>query len=152
MEVALTFGAVGDLISIALLAKDIVAALNDSRGSAKEYRDLIQSLVTLDEIVQSIEKILSETDFGGIFDDLRPIAQRATEQTHQCLDRFRTKICKYGPSLAEGGSGNVFKDVARKIQWKLEEKDVERFRAELAGHTSSLKLLLEITQMCVATY
>ncbi|KAK0717848.1 hypothetical protein B0T26DRAFT_751856 [Lasiosphaeria miniovina] len=48
MELGLTFGAVGDFISIAGLVRDIVLALDSCRGSSKEYRDLVESIELLD--------------------------------------------------------------------------------------------------------
>jgi len=48
MELGLTFGAVGDLISIAILIKDSVSAFDDSRGSSKAYSDLVGSLNVID--------------------------------------------------------------------------------------------------------
>ena len=39
-----TFGSVGDIISICLIVKDLVAALNDSAGSTVEYREVIREL------------------------------------------------------------------------------------------------------------
>ena len=44
MEVAPTFGAVGDIISIVVLITEIPAALDECRGSDKAYRDLVDEL------------------------------------------------------------------------------------------------------------
>lgn len=35
MELAFTFGAVGDFIALSVLIKDIIGALDDCRGSSK---------------------------------------------------------------------------------------------------------------------
>jgi hypothetical protein len=40
MEVALSFGAFGDLLALSILIKDIVSALDDCRGSSREYQNL----------------------------------------------------------------------------------------------------------------
>lgn len=151
MECALTFGAVGDFLSIALLIKDIVSALDDYRGSVKEYQDLVNGLVILQETVHEVAKVYSDEKLPSGVSDLSPIALRNIQQIQQCLAGFRDQIRKYGPSLAERGTGNVFKDVVRKVQWKLEEKDVNKFRAELIGHNMSLKVLLEVTAVYVLT-
>jgi hypothetical protein len=50
---------------------------------------------------------------------------------------------KYKRSLAAGGSGKAVKDVARKLQWSLFEKQhLASFRAELTGYTESINLLI----------
>ncbi|KAM5386445.1 hypothetical protein ACJZ2D_000408 [Fusarium nematophilum] len=125
MEVAFAFGAVGDFIA--------------------EYRDVVQALATLRKALEEVEYIYRDPKLSDDFKDLCTIALRTVEQVRQCLEGFRNQIRKYGPGLADGGTGNLFKDVARKIQWKLEEKDVDKFRADVAGSTISLKVLLEVT-------
>jgi hypothetical protein len=40
----ITFGSVGDIISISLLVKDAMKALDDSRGSGGEYQGVIREL------------------------------------------------------------------------------------------------------------
>ena len=46
-----TFGAVGDFISVGILIKDLAELLDDSRGSAWEYQALIEQLRILDQII-----------------------------------------------------------------------------------------------------
>ncbi|KAF0316324.1 hypothetical protein GQ607_016424 [Colletotrichum asianum] len=52
MEFTLAFGAVGDFIAVIALIKDIITALDDSRGSAKDYRDIVHSLEILQRTVE----------------------------------------------------------------------------------------------------
>lgn len=40
----ITFGSVGDVISVCLLIKDLVKTLDDSRGSSAEYQEVIREL------------------------------------------------------------------------------------------------------------
>jgi hypothetical protein len=40
----ITFGAVGDIIFVCLLVKDLVEALDKSRGSKAEYQSAIREL------------------------------------------------------------------------------------------------------------
>ncbi|KAK4199820.1 hypothetical protein QBC40DRAFT_265582 [Triangularia verruculosa] len=146
MEFALTFGAVGDFLALISLINDIRLALDDCRGSNKTYRELIEGLSLLEKSLQQVEKIYQGPGFAVGLQDLGAIAQATVDQVCAALQEFRDKICsKYGPSLASGGSGNVLKDVTRKIQWKFEERDVEQFRAKVAGLTVSLNLLLDVT-------
>ncbi|KAF5521751.1 hypothetical protein CGCA056_v007325 [Colletotrichum aenigma] len=145
MEFTLAFGAVGDFIAVLELIKNIIAALDDSRGSTKAYRDVVQSLGILESTLRQIEKVYHDQDLQSALGELRAIALRNVEQIKRCLADFNSKIEKFRPSLAE--TKNTFRDAARKVQWKLEEKDVEKFRWELLGHTMAMNTLLELTTL-----
>ncbi|KZL74992.1 hypothetical protein CT0861_07526 [Colletotrichum tofieldiae] len=147
MEFALTCGAVGDFIAVIALIKDIVSALDGCRGSVKGYRDILQSLGVLQRTVEQAAEVYSDSKLLDGLDDLTALALRNLEQIRHCLESFHDTTRKFGPSLAGGGSGNVLRDVARKIQWKLEEKDVDKLRAEVMGATVSLSILLDVTNM-----
>ncbi|KAF4485019.1 hypothetical protein CGGC5_v007122 [Colletotrichum fructicola Nara gc5] len=60
---------------------------------------------------------------------------------------FCDKIRKFGPSFANHGTNNVLRDAARKVQWRLEEKEIEKFREELLRHAISMNTLLELTTL-----
>ncbi|CAI0646057.1 unnamed protein product [Colletotrichum noveboracense] len=134
MKFTLAFGAVGDFIAVLELIKNIIAALDDSHGSTKAYRDVVQSLGILESTLRQIEQ-------------LRAIALRNVEQIKRCLAEFNNKIEKFGPSLT--GAKNALRGAARKVQWRLEEKDVDKFRWELLGHTMAMNTLLELTTFSV---
>jgi RNA polymerase-interacting CarD/CdnL/TRCF family regulator len=51
----ITLGSVGDIISISLIVKDLVKALDDCRGSASEYQALIRELWVLDRVLLEVE-------------------------------------------------------------------------------------------------
>lgn len=118
MEVTLTFGAVGDFISIGLLIKDIVSALDEHRGSAKSYRELIEGITLLGQAVQQAEQIYQDSQPSALdgLEDLVSIAKSTIAQIDTSLVSFRDGVsAKYGQSLAGGGSGNILKDVSKKI-------------------------------------
>ncbi|KAH6975231.1 hypothetical protein BKA56DRAFT_675286 [Ilyonectria sp. MPI-CAGE-AT-0026] len=138
MEV--TFGAVGDFISIGLIIRDIVTALNDSRGSAWDYRELIESLDLLERSLKEIYRIYSDPDLSGDLGGLRTAASDTARQITRALTEFRQKIAKYAGCLSGAGSGNLFKDAMRKVQWKLDEKDIHKFRTEIECYTQSLRM------------
>ncbi|KAL3297026.1 vegetative cell wall protein gp1 [Colletotrichum asianum] len=122
MEFTLAFGAVGDFIAVLELIKNIVAALDDSCGSRKQHRDVAWSLKILESTVRQIEEVCHDQE-------------------------LRSEIRKFGPSLANHGTNNVLRDAARKVQWRLEEKEVEKLREELLRHTISMNTLLELTTL-----
>ncbi len=148
MEVSPTFGAIGDFISIALLIKDIVLALDECRGSGKAYRDLIEEIGLLRTNIEQIELVYQGPELCDGVEDPESAVRVTIARIRKCLEGFCDRFCKkYGESLAEGGSGNVFRDVAKKIQWKFEEKEVEKFRSEVMGYRMSLEMFLQVTTM-----
>jgi uncharacterized MnhB-related membrane protein len=54
MEVALTFGSVGDIITVCQLAAQLTRALRDSCGSIKEYRELQRDLEMLLKVLMQV--------------------------------------------------------------------------------------------------
>jgi hypothetical protein len=54
------FGSIGDIISVCLLVKELVAALDESRGSAAEYREVQLELRALERALLEVE-ILSRS-------------------------------------------------------------------------------------------
>jgi len=130
---------VGDFISGLELIRQLIKALEDSSGSSKEYRDLIRELY-------SLERALLEVKHLNVDDSLQPQKNAVIQAAVQCQETisvFLSQIAKYQPSLRTGGSGGSWRDRLRKIQWALCRKDdVQRFRAQIQGHTSSITILL----------
>lgn len=134
------------------MIKDIIIALDDSRGSKKRYQSLIQQLGILTEAIEQVERIYKDQRYiGGV--DGTPVTalETAVARIWQRLEDFNLKLRKYATSLSPGGSGNALKDAARKIQFKIEEKDVEEFQRDVLGYNMSLKLSIEVTQMYART-
>lgn len=143
-----TFGSFGDFLSIAALIKDIVEALNDSRGSSKKYQELINGLGILNTAMEQVRQLCTSQRFlADIESTLVTALEQAVAKVWQSLEDFHAKIWKYSASLSPGGSGNVVKDAFRKIQYKLEEKDVQDFHQEILEYKTSLELLLQLAQM-----
>lgn len=59
----ITFGSVGDIISVSLLVKDILVALDDSRGSSAEYQGIIRELYILDRALLEIGQLSREVAY-----------------------------------------------------------------------------------------
>ena len=139
----ITFGSVGDIISVCLLIKDIVAALNDCKGSAHNYQRLIRELDLLERVLLQVDQLVSKHKASPAFDVLSIATQEAVESCRQSARPFLERVKKYSESLKPGGSGNIVKDAARKVQWRALQKDeVDRFYAEVTAHTGSLNILL----------
>ena len=54
----ITFGSVGDIIAVWQIARQLTQAVSDSRGSAKEYRDLMKELQMFDQVLLQVNRDL----------------------------------------------------------------------------------------------
>ena len=55
---AFTVGSIGDIIAICQLSQSIVKALDDSRGSASEFRQLMRGLSSLAQALQQTQELV----------------------------------------------------------------------------------------------
>lgn len=126
---------VGDFLSGLELIRQLIKALEDSSGSSKEYRDLIRELYSLERALIEVKSLNIEES-----PQKRAVEQVAV-QCQQTISFFLEQIAKYQPSL--GGLGKSWRGSLRKVQWALYKKeDVQKFRAQIQGHTSSITILL----------
>jgi len=140
---SITFGAVGDIISVSLLAKDLITALSSAKGSSAEYQAIIRELHFLDQALLTVESLARKTQSCEV-QALRLTAAQTVEKCRASIKEFLDKIRKYDKCLGGHGSDSVLKGAARKIQWKVcdKPKEIEKFRVELTGYTDSLGLIL----------
>lgn len=135
---------VGDSILGVNLIRELIKALEDSAGSSVEYRDLIRELYSLERPTLKVKHLnLDESQ------PTQSVALRqAAVQCQQTIDEFLQKIRRFQPSLSTGGSKSSWRDGLRKIEWALYKKDdVQRFRAQLNGHTASINIFLMTLQL-----
>lgn len=146
MEFGLAFGAVGDFIAVSLLIKDIISSLDDCRGSAKQYQELVHSLRILDDALREVDQVLRDPQRmrANKTTGICSAALDSVRQINELLKSFNSKLQKYRSSLRDCGSGNPLKDATRKVQFMLGEKEFERVKDEITRHTITLKMLLEI--------
>lgn len=145
-----TFGSVGDIISVSLLIKDLLVALDDSRGSSDSYRAIIRELYTLDSALLHVDQLSRTHNATAELHGLCTTARQTVDRCRECIDKFKLKIQKYKRSLATGGSGKTIGDTARKIQWSVSEKQhLMSFRAELTGYTESINMLIATASVYV---
>lgn len=134
---------VGDCISVCILIKDTIKALDTIHGSLSEYQATIRELWALDrallEVVALAEGFERSVELNALSHTTRTVA----EQCRACIEGFLEKVKKYELSLRDGGSGNRLKDGWRKVGWALYGKeDLEKFRAEINAISSTINMLL----------
>jgi hypothetical protein len=80
----ITFGAVGDIISVCLLVKDLIEVLDKARGSNAEYQAAIRQLHTLDRALLEIERFNRQHGDGSTPElrGLCEIAKRVSRLSH----------------------------------------------------------------------
>jgi hypothetical protein len=76
----ITFGAVGDIISVCLLVKDLVGALDKARGSKAEYQSVIRELQILERITLEID-LLTRCHGDGATPELRSLCETSKQAT-----------------------------------------------------------------------
>lgn len=147
-----TFGSVGDIIAVCLLVKDLVDALDKSRGSKAEYRSLISELRTLERVLLHIDTFSRN---NGANPGLRGILQTIGEAVAHCqglVSEFLQRVKKYQYVFDESGTSSAkrsyVKDAAMSVRWSIGESDaVDKFRVDLAGASSNLHMLLGTASM-----
>ena len=138
----ITFGSVGDIISISLLIKDLIKCLDESRGSSAEYQAIIRELWSLDQALLEVELLLRSCKQPVELSGLRETTRHCAEQCRKLIVDFRDRTKRYQQVL-RGGTGNLVRDTTAKIRWHVSEKDdLVKFRAAITAQCSSLNILL----------
>ena len=135
---------VGDFVAGIELIRQLINALEDSAGSSAEYRELIKELYSLERALLEVKHLdLDASQYA----QLVALRQAAT-QCQQTIDEFLSKLRKFQPAFRTGGAKSSWRDSLRKMEWALYKKeDVERFRAQLSGHTASINMLMMTVQL-----
>lgn len=146
-----TFGwSVGDCVSACILIKDVIVALDDSRGSAAEYQELCRELWSLDRALLEVHQLASSSEKTIELNAIQQTVGRAAAQCKDCIDSFLKNIKGYQRPLQDGGSSSKFRDAVGKIRWSFTQKEeVAKFRAEINAHASAINMLLITANMYV---
>ncbi|KAL3455946.1 hypothetical protein BJX64DRAFT_53429 [Aspergillus heterothallicus] len=143
MAVAFGFSA-GDFIAGLELVGTVIDALRESSHAGSSFRALIQELYALETALLNVKRL--ELDESQHADQVA--LRNAASQCQRTIDGFWTKIQKYQPHLRDRGTNSRLKDGWMKIKWAVcRQDDVDTFRAEIRGHTSSLEMLLKAVHM-----
>ena len=148
----ITFGSVGDIISLSLLIKELVKSLDNSRGSSAEYQAVIRELSSLDHALRQVEALMVSCEQTAQLSALTATINQCVEQCRKCITTFQEQVKKFEKNLQPGGSGSFVRDTALKIRWQVSEKDdLAKFRAEINAHGFSINMLLTTTAMFVSS-
>ena len=144
----ITFGSVGDIISLSLLVKAVAKSLDASRGASVEYQTVISELETLDTVILQVEYLFQTCEQTAELNALRVTANQCAEQCRKCILRFREQTKIYHNNLGAESTGGFVKNAGWKIRWSIIEKEkVVDFRAQMVAHSSALGALLTTAGM-----
>ena len=94
-----TFGSVGDIIAVGILVKDLVAALNQSRGSQAEYKQLVDELDLLQDVLARIVYLCNTPQTGTAsrrleITALHDLTLKSAQDCRKCIEGFSTGLKK----------------------------------------------------------
>lgn len=144
---------IGDFVAGIGLVRDVIEALQVSSSSTARYQGLISELLTLERGLLEVKKLgLGDKQATPPerldIEALHGILRHTAVQCQDTITRLLGKIKKYEGHLSANGSGSKWKDALRKVQWALlTDKDLEESRAEIRSHSTSITMLLTLTQL-----
>jgi hypothetical protein len=144
------FGSAGDIISVIQLVQAFVQALDGSRGSGAEYREVKRELLALEKVLLEIHNLADLRAASPEIDAILQAAKYAAEQCHSTIEPYFGRVKKYNKYLQEGGSGSLLIDAFFKARWRLSHhEELTKFRAIINAHVGSLTLLLVTANLWV---
>jgi hypothetical protein len=108
----ITFGSVGDIISLSLLIKDILKALSDTNGSAAEYQGFAGELLVLDTVLLQIEQLARTQTTTPRTEALWLIANQTAGKCRERLDAVNAEITKFDKTLSKNSPANMMQKSA----------------------------------------
>ena len=146
MPVGFGFSA-GDFIAALKLVGTVIDALRDSGEVGLAYRELVRELYGLETALLHVKRLDGEEIPQAQVISLRQVAA----QCQSTIDDFWKKIQKYQPHLGPTHSVTPIKSGWMKIRWAVCKKDdLTKFKANLAGHTEAINILLNAIAMCAS--
>ena len=136
---------VGDFLAALELVSTVIDALRDSGQAGDEYRELLRQLYSLETSLIQVKRLEVDDSQHAELMALR----QAAAQCQFTINAFWDKIEVYQRNLGPFASRtSKLRDRWMRVRWAVCKKgDVAKFKADLAGHTESMQLLLSTLQM-----
>ncbi|KID65919.1 hypothetical protein MAN_05578, partial [Metarhizium hybridum] len=142
MEVALTFGSLGDIIQLCQLAIQLGRAVGvgcgaAGGGSTREYQHLRHDLDVL--VVATYQQHELSPCLQVLDDVSKSVVDECASLIQDTLQHLRSR---YRGSLGAEGSGNKIRDIVKRIEWSVRETQrLEKLREKLREGVQRLSLL-----------
>jgi hypothetical protein len=142
-----SFGfSVGDFVTCLNLIREVAQALNDSRGSASEYKSLFQTLVSLNQTLASSELIYLQWDTQAASPTYKKHATAMIngilferQKCKELLERFLKSSQPYTDAFIIERGRAVVRNW-RKVTWLLQKEEVNKLERELQRHLQALRI------------
>ncbi|KAH5205228.1 hypothetical protein HBI18_155110 [Parastagonospora nodorum] len=142
---SVTFGAVGDIIAVVLVVKDLIDALDKASGSKVEYQAAIRELGLLERSLLEIDLFVRRHG-DGVTSELQGVCELAKRAIARCNDlvtTYKNRVEKYEVTFDQGQTPNRLSEAVMAIRWRFEEKEaLEKFCEETQGLIQSLQMLI----------
>ena len=149
----ITFGSVGDIITLSLLIKNLAKSFDDSRGASAEYQAITRELTSLEHALSQVEEVFKTLNHTGNLSALDRTANQCVEQCRECITKYRERTKKFERNLRAGGSRNILRDTASKLKWQASEQDdLPKFRLELHIHCMFINMLLNMAALYMSLF
>ena len=136
---------VGDFLAALDLVSTVIDALRDGGQAGDEFRELLYQLYSLETALIQVKRLEVDDSQHAELMALR----QAAAQCQCMINTFWDKIEVYQRNLGPFASRlSRLRDRWMRVKWAVCKKDdVAKFKADLAGHTESIQLLLSTLQM-----
>lgn len=149
----LTCNAIGDIVTLASLVFDIIRALNETRGSALEYRVLAGELNAMHTMLTAVERVVQDTANERLRYEILKEVDRCGQDVQNALARI-IKFSALGHAGTPVHSQRIY--LARqwyKLEWRFIQRGaLQAVRAEMQTATQRLTALLVISNAYVPTH
>ncbi|KAI4641656.1 hypothetical protein J4E93_007754 [Alternaria ventricosa] len=132
----MSFGfAVGDVIAVGKLIKDITDCLRSAGGAISDYQELIKELDALKTALDSVNQLYSNVTPSALLDTIKSCRER--------LDEFWAKIKPYEPSLGSSSRSSAVRGTKDKLRWTFcRKEEVDQLQRNLQFYSSVIKMHL----------
>jgi len=132
----MSFGfAVGDVIAVGKLIKDITDCLRSAGGAMSEYQELVKELDALKTALDGVNQLDSNVTPSALLDTIKSCRER--------LDEFWAKIKPYEPSLGSSGRSSALRGTKDKLLWTFcRKEEVVQLQRNLEFYSSVINMHL----------
>ncbi|KAL8788879.1 MAG: hypothetical protein Q9195_007093 [Heterodermia aff. obscurata] len=116
-------GSLGDVVALSLIIRDLIKALDDTKGSSVQYQEFSRKLWAFKRVVQEVETVCRKREDTVEMNALVGSICCVANQSRQCFKPFLKIIRSYRRSLSTGGSSNPVRDAFKKAQWWICRSD-----------------------------
>ena len=92
MSAVVTFGSVGDIITVVGIIKDLITTLNDSRGSSADYHRITHELRNFENILHNLDALIKACENHTEYTALRDTAKLEALECARLVEPFKEKL------------------------------------------------------------